>query len=97
MTTKEDFVNKGGSPLNCCQSNDSLTSTSTDQDDAIKICEAMNNFVISPKRKPSMNNRIKKTFPKRPPVDLKFEDITYTSTEWKFKKWITRGEFYNAR
>lgn len=39
-----------------------------------------------------MNNRIKKTFPKRPPVDLKFEDITYTSTEWKFKKWITRED-----
>lgn len=88
MALKEGkYVQKN--PLKCCQSSDSLTSISTTGD--LKLCEALNNFVITPtlnKMTVFSHNNLQKpaTFPKRPPIDLTFEKISFTATKWNFRK-----------
>lgn len=85
--TGNNEKNKGVNPLTCCQSNDSLTSQSTNND--VNICEALNNFVISPTVKisaftqSSFRKQSEAHFPKRPPIDVKFENLIFTATSWQ--------------
>lgn len=98
LTTKEDKI-RSTSPLKCCQSSMSLTSTSNDGEDADGICEAMNKLVVSTNgadRLETCNNNYKfhtnnqqmkqHKFPKRPPADLVFDNISYTTWIWSMTR-----------
>ncbi|XP_018573014.1 ATP-binding cassette sub-family G member 4 [Anoplophora glabripennis] len=97
MSIREDRIKpSSSSPLKCCQSNDSLTSLSADDDDGV-VCETKNVFVTTPENN---NNRFLQAqmknqhhFPKKQAVDLKFENITFTSWSWsitKFKREVKK-------
>lgn len=81
MNHKNDR-NKTGNGLKCCQSNDSLTSITADNNDTIS--NTFNKLMTNEKLQvfTGQQQKLNKTsFPKRQPVDVEFEDITYTATE----------------
>ncbi|KAF2898941.1 hypothetical protein ILUMI_07234 [Ignelater luminosus] len=98
LTAKED-KNRSTSPLKCCQSSTSLTSTSNDGEAA--ICEAMTKLVVSTNgadlletcnnnyrfHTNNLEEQMKKhVFPKRPPADLVFDNISYTTCMWSMTR-----------
>lgn len=89
------------SPLRCCQSNDSLTSASSTNE---QLCETKNKYVISPKKESCNNNNkyqlvnseVKKYhFPKKQACDVNFQDITYTTWTWSMMKFQKRKSYFN--
>ncbi|KAJ8968294.1 hypothetical protein NQ317_000254 [Molorchus minor] len=91
MHGKDDKIRPGpSSPLKCCQSNDSLTSVSTDDNVA---CDTRTVYVKTPAPENCDNNNkvhhIKDTkhyFPKKPAADVNFDNITFDSNSWSFTK-----------
>ncbi|KAF5292526.1 hypothetical protein FQR65_LT01672 [Abscondita terminalis] len=93
MSAKDD-KNRSAS-LKCCQ-NTSMISVTTDENAG--ICEAKNSYITDGYGSPSemRNNNYnfhannqqpkKHTFPKRPPVNLIFDDITYDTWTWSMTR-----------
>lgn len=89
MTSKEDKIRSAG--LKCCQ-NTSMTSITTDGNSS--VCEAKNKYNTDSYGNPSEmqnnnynfhanNQQLKKhKFPKRPPANLIFDNITYNAWTW---------------
>lgn len=89
-------ASNAGSPLKCCQFNESLSSIQNE--DNVAVCETDDNIVVVP-QKTFMNNNTrfqnnmetKAIFSKKLEVDLKFEDITFSANVWNWKK-LTAGK-----
>lgn len=91
-------INNNSNGLKCCQSNDSLTSvSSTDDINNGTISETFNKFILtSPTKLQPFTNQTEKLnktgFPKRPPVNIEFENITYKATQINLKQ-LKLGEY----
>lgn len=88
--TKEGII-RSSSPLNCCQT---VSSNSVSNDEDIVSADATTNFLND-----NGNNNFdhyqaknKHKFPKRPPANLVFEDIKYTTTSWSMTR-LRRGMY----
>lgn len=91
MSTKE----RSRSPLKCCQSSESLASTSAGSS---VVCEAQNRSVRSPEKCNNNNLHLSKQevkkhhFPKKQACDVNFQDIRYTASTWSMTR-FKRGKF----
>lgn len=91
MSVKEDKI-RSASPLRCCQST-SMTSVTSNGD----LCEAKNTYMPNFGNHLQMHNNNynfhgnqqqfkKHKFPKRPPANLVFDDITYDTWTWSMTR-----------